>query len=439
MNLRFRLPTALSSSLVIAALAPTFAASSARAFGEDICYLKTGGLAQCVPLTFGCQPGEYSTKCEATTLAASLSMGLRRTSGRSMIHMDATYLMARAVGFDANSAYWIAAYDQAEDLGRYVPADKQGIPIVDVTTCDAANPPANCRYVTEDVGGVTRMSMPTGGTLYHFVVPSGGHQHGAVEGVDGLHPDVEDAETEGFLNHMRAWAFGGDLLCTGGVTTQSADGDYALGETCFEHADGSAGTIAGAISAIATFKIPFAFATGPQVISRLDDQEVTGDSFDDYVGAAIAPFARFGLYLHTYQDRISHHVCTDGSVESGPWTKGPDFLVNLASPECAQGLHFLRHAFEVGVRQSLLTAADRTMPAGIEGTYDELLAFAKARGVARPEAQLPARRAALTASIVAVLEVPEPAKRQDAMIQLGCALGIEPSPGLGSCSARTSR
>lgn len=113
MNLRFRLPTALSSSLVIAALAPTFAASSARAFGEDICYLKTGGLAQCVPLTFGCQPGEYSTKCEATTLAASLSMGLRRTSGRSMIHMDATYLMARAVGFDANSAYWIAEIGRA--------------------------------------------------------------------------------------------------------------------------------------------------------------------------------------------------------------------------------------------------------------------------------------------------------------------------------------
>ncbi len=41
--------------------------------------------------------------------------------GRSLVHTDSTYIIARKVGFSVRDAYWIAAYSEATDLGTFVP------------------------------------------------------------------------------------------------------------------------------------------------------------------------------------------------------------------------------------------------------------------------------------------------------------------------------
>ena len=39
-----------------------------------------------------------------------------------------TYLLAQSVGFSATDAYWIAAYDEAADLGSFAPRDNDSQP-----------------------------------------------------------------------------------------------------------------------------------------------------------------------------------------------------------------------------------------------------------------------------------------------------------------------
>ncbi len=80
------------------------ASSPAHAFAEDLCYRNGRGLASCNDLA--CDPGEDDFRCtaDAVTDIARLAGG-----GRSMVHVDATFYLAQAVGLDASTAYWVAA------------------------------------------------------------------------------------------------------------------------------------------------------------------------------------------------------------------------------------------------------------------------------------------------------------------------------------------
>lgn len=422
-------------ALVVAtsAVGSTLPSPSAHAFGEDLCYLKKGGLAQCVPLAKGCKVGEYRPRCAAGSLAASLAMAPKRTSGRSMIHTDATYLMARLAGFDEPSAYWIAAYDQATDLGRFVPADRTGKLLADPDKCPSGvsnGPETACERMTAKIDGLRRENIITGGTLYHFHAPFHEGIKSPIAGIDGLHPNLDGPrDQELFLEHLRHWAMGQGVACTGGFT-DAEGGSFATGPGCFR---GGTGKIVGALAALGPIKFPLVLTPGLQVIVP-GKKPVTSDGFDAYVGKARAPFARIGIYLHALQDRVSHHVCTDQSYAAGPMKDGPMFVIDMTSKECSQPLHFLRHAFEVGIPQGELAPADRTMSAGLAVTFDAVQAFAKLRGVTPPTAA-PARDELLS-GLEGVLAIADPVARQDAMIALGCARGIAPLWGLGACPAK---
>jgi hypothetical protein len=56
-----------------------------------------------------------------------------------MLHADATYFLAQALGFRSDVAYWIAAYNEVADLNRYAPIDQSKRPPKMCVTPSSAN------------------------------------------------------------------------------------------------------------------------------------------------------------------------------------------------------------------------------------------------------------------------------------------------------------
>jgi hypothetical protein len=343
---------------------------------------------------------------------------------RSVFHGDTTALLAQAVGFSADDAYWIAAYDQAVDFGSYEPVDLMGQPY------------GGGGLATARIDGLQRANLQSGGVFFHFISP-----RGAAGTVDGLHPDLGDADSEGFLVHLRNWAMAvtGNLqpLCSDGLTEYSGT-DYALAPTCFTRAGGGASVINAAISAIATAAVSFTVATGSQLIAAADTESPNqyAESFDQIIGGdpGRVANARLGIYLHALADRISHHVCTDGAALVGPTpTPARDFNVDMSTTDCGQGWHALRHFWEIGVDASLLDSQDRTLEAALAAKYDELLKFAAFRGVLAAGADDAGARDAWVDRLMPALAIASGAERLEAIGRIACAHNLSPFPGTGTC------
>jgi hypothetical protein len=428
------LPRPRSTAVAAAALAAgaiLLPARDAGAFAEDLCYAPGGGpLANCGPLPEACRPaGTDTAACKAALIAVVARQRNASDGGRSSVHTDVAFLLAQAVGFSATDAYWIAAYDESADLGAFEIRDNDSRPV------------GGGALATASVSGLVRTDAQSGGVLLHVIAP---YNHGRATpppGVDGLHPDPTDAATEVTLASFRAWALAASSTarpaCTGGLTVQSAAGDYATGAACF-----ATGTpIQASIRLFGPLDLPFGTQAGPQLVQD-STTPVRAPDFDALVAtdgahdrsAGHAADARLGVYLHMLADRITHHVCTDRSVITGPSASG--FFVDLTSSECAQGIHLLRHAWETGVDYARLLPQDRTTLAMLQAIYRELVAFARARGVLRPGADSAATQAAYTAELARALQTFQAADRVAALDAVGCAHRLSPLPGQPVCPAR---
>lgn len=415
----------------LVALSLVLLPTDALAFAEDVCAPKGGGpLQECSPLPTACEPvGTSSSACLAAATTAFVAVKGNFGAMRSVLHADVTHLLAQAVGFSADDAYWIAAYDEVADYGAFEPFDMQGAAV------------GGGALKTAKLDGFVRTDVATGGMLFHFIAPRNAGST-TPPTVDGLHPNPRDASTESFLAHVRAWALAGGgsstPSCTAGLTMPSAAGDYATGGSCFAQG-GAPAPVRGGISALGPTAIPFSITTGPQVIAPGSGgaADVLSPAFDATVGGGAARIAdaRLGLYLHVLADRVSHHVCTDASAISGP--SGPEsaFRVDMTNSDCVQGLHALRHMWETGVDFTKVAAKDRTSEAGIGDVFDELAAFAKARGVANATATDATKRAALLASIAAALAKPGADVRVGAIASIACNGALAPFPGAPACAS----
>ncbi|MEZ4297072.1 MAG: hypothetical protein R3B70_19055 [Polyangiaceae bacterium] len=394
----------------LTSLALTLGASTAFGFAEDLCYLSDGsGVTNCNQLA--CAPGVQTPACIAGTLANAGQIAQTTSGGRSMVHTDSTYYLAQAVGFDAEAAYWIAAYNEATDLGQYVPADRDGNLLVDPADCNVSPLPAGCEYVTAVIDGVTRTNGPTGGMVLHYGAPM--NDDGAL--LDGLHPDVHDEDHEVLLVNLRNWLYSTGEGCTAGLTVLSSGGDYATGPTCYETASGG-GELSYYVPLIGITEnggLPITADLGPQIITDGADP-IYADEIDLAVGTAHVEAAKLGIYVHAAADRISHHICEDTSALEGP--DGGDFTIDYDEDECGQPIHAFRHAQEVGVNQSALPAADRTTQAALELMYDELRAYAAFKGHARMGSGTAAYRSYVIQRVLSSLQVANGAARQDALI-----------------------
>ncbi len=402
-------------------------ASSAQGFSEDICVPKDGGAVQeCAVLPAACLPvGTTSNDCLAAALVEFLAVPGKTGFMRSLVHSDITHLLAQAAGFSADDAYWIAAYDEVPDYGIFEPFDLNGMPV------------GNGTLRTAQLDGLVRTNIPTGGALFHYVAP-----RSSPSPIDGLHPQVGNAEIEGLLAHLRTWAMAGSgnshPLCTGGLTVASDAGDLATGNPCYPAADASV-PLRGSFAILGPTAVPFSITTGPQTLVPSSSPPLFSDAFDSLVGGEggdptrIAN-ARLGIYLHVLGDRVSHHVCSDKSALSGPTGPESAFRLDMTDPECAQGPHALRHIWEQAVDFNQLTPENKTTNAIVGDVYEELVVFAKRRGVANPQADDGSRKTALYAAILSVMQKTGADVRIRALGALACSYGYAPFPGAPACA-----
>lgn len=155
-----------------------------------------------------------------------------KDTGRSMVHMDATYVIAQAVGFSAEAAFWIAAYDEAVDKGSFKPTNECG---------NFLSPDR----MPEDMTGFNRFHLCAGGSEFHYLVKSS-RPNASRSALDlpflGKEPTEEDWREDGQLVQTRTWALGERSgLCVNGITaacdgqSTSLPGSGACyqGDACF--------------------------------------------------------------------------------------------------------------------------------------------------------------------------------------------------------------
>lgn len=385
--MRIRIAIALSCLLLIA--------PSTNAFLEDLCQSRRSG-----PRTLGacirpvCPPGFPANRaCPAQTLDFATIK-----PGRSMIHADSTYFIAQALGYRADVAYWITAYNEVTDYTQYKPLDQCGN--------EASLQNSGRSYISAQFNGFQRTNLNTDGPLDHYVVNfspngQGTDVHGAM-GVQSLYPlhypkpgypvHIDDTYQKTLAN-ARQWAMlpGPEpgLLCTVGLT--SSNGDSCL-----------TGNLTGTVPLIMrssrgfTFDVPvgkkvlnFVSDTDYDYYEKLgaylkDKRKTLGTLWKDPNSDSVpVQLARIGLYLHMLQDTSSHATyCGDdapsppGGTDAGTYMFLSDsttstYNVSFGS-SCASSPHLAGHVQETGTGSDPLPLRDYV---ALNNTVDELIVF----------------------------------------------------------------
>jgi len=372
----------------------------ASAFLEDLC-TKNGKIQWCIKPFSACkeQKDVPNRACPAQVAEFVVI-----PPGRSMIHADATYFIAQALGYRADVAYWIAAYNEVEDYAQYAPIDQ----------CDGQATPTNSgkSYITAEFNGFQRTNTATAGPLYHYVVnfsPNGVgtdvHGAGGVQSEYPFHyptpgyPVRIDDIYQGTLYNQRQWAMqpgtGPGLLCTVGFTvpTDAANGTSNFsGKTCLANVaiSGMVPTVEG-LAAGAKINVQ----SGPKVLdnshgtvlyeklqSYLDDKtKTTGTLWLDPAAPPVpVQVARIGLYLHTLQDTASHSTFCGDDAPSPPGGSDVGTYMAMVSTGvqltfgtyCAAGPHVAGHVQETGTGDQPLPLRDYV---ALNMTVDELIVF----------------------------------------------------------------
>lgn len=386
----------LISLSALALLTPT----TASAFTEDVCF-GSGSAESCYNMGT-CEQGDESAACKARAVSsAATNLG----DGRSMVHFDATYLIARLVGFNMQQGYLIAAYDQATDLGQYVPLDVNGDPLVSASSCKRTRTdPSACTGTTGVIDGLTRTNTSTGGTFLHLSMPYNPDGTDLVSDPDDQYPDVEDADHEVLLSNLRAWVYDGDALCVGGLS------DLASG-ACWGSSPYPTGALWGDVPVIGyTDGVPLSIDMDVQTVKTTGS--VPSTSMALAMPAAHVPYARLGVYMHLLQDRVSHYLCGNASVMYEDPTDPQDVFADYSADECDQIHHAIRHAWETGYP---ITGEHEATRAALEMTWDELATYAMEKGIDSALASDPDAKNAWIDAIIENLEISDAEDRWVAM------------------------
>ncbi len=380
-----------------------------HAFLEDICLgAGTGQIENCISAASACEGPPNSHTNRACALQVQEFRNI--PPGRSMIHTDSTYFIALALGYRADVAYWIAAYNEVTDYAQYKPIDECGH--------QASNSNSGADYISAALNGFQRTNIKTDGPFYHYTAAfsptgTGNDVHGAdgIQAIYPLHypepgyPANIDSIYQGTLFNMRQWAMKPDadagLMCAVGLTVPNGRSNFS-GTSCLAGA-----TIIGKVPAFegGMVNIPVTVQSGQKVLdnsnntvtyySQLktwlsDRSRTTGTLWLDSKAPPVpVQVARLGLYLHVLQDTASHSTfCGDdapappGGSDPGTYMamKGSAVTVNFGT-YCATGPHLAGHVQETATGLNALPLRDYT---ALNITLDELIVFgntvAKANG-----------------------------------------------------------
>jgi hypothetical protein len=386
--MRLQIAIALSCLLVVA---PT-----ANAFLEDLCQSRGSGpqaLGFCVrPVCPASFPPDRACPAQLLDFATI-------KPGRSMIHADSTYFIAQALGYRADVAYWITAYNEVTDYGQYKPLDQCG------NEASAQNSGRN--YIAAAFNGFVRTNLKTDGPLDHYIVsfsPNGQgtdvHGAGGVQSLYPLHypqpgyPVHIDDTYQKTLANARQWAMrpGPEpgTLCTVGLTSPN-------GTDCLS------GMITGSVPLImkSSKGIPFNVPAGKKVLNY--DKDTNTSVYYEALGAYLkdkrktlgtlwkdsdsdsvpVQVARIGLYLHMLQDTSSHATYCGDDAPAPPGGSDPGTFMFISDPKinkvlvsfgssCASSPHLASHVQETGTGNDPLPLRDYV---ALNNTVDELIVF----------------------------------------------------------------
>ena len=122
-----------------------------------------------------------------------------------MVHYDATYIIAQAVGLSASEAYWIAAYTEGTDQGQLVPLGKDGAIVQDLA------------YYPVDLTGLNRYHLCAGGSDFHYPLMTSN-----ISDYPPFQPPLDDPVHHGHLTHVGRWQRGERAkLCISGLTSSN--------------------------------------------------------------------------------------------------------------------------------------------------------------------------------------------------------------------------
>src|SRR3954451_18987846 len=164
-----------SSFIAICLLIAFTTTESASAFFEDLCLPRPNAkgkakLSWCLnPMCV--VPPQPNMACPAQIAEFATVM-----PGRSMLHADSTYLIALALGYRSDVAYWIAAYNEVTDYAQYVPIDQCGEQAANMNAINGLKtlqtaPNTGRDYITASFHGFQRTNTATDGPLDHYTVP----------------------------------------------------------------------------------------------------------------------------------------------------------------------------------------------------------------------------------------------------------------------------
>ena len=381
-------------TVILCTLAVCLVAAPLHAFLEDLCLPRKGSnatLQWCVRPTCAGPYQDPNAACPQQTADFITIM-----PGRSMIHADSTYFIAQALGYRADVAYWIAAYNENADYSQYLPIDQCGVM--------ASTSNSGKSYITAYFNGFLRTSQDTDGPLDHYVVNfspngTGTDVHGP-QGVSGVYPlhypkpgypvHIDDVYQKTLAN-LRQWGMlkttDPGVLCTVGLTE---------GDGCLE-----TGRIIGTVpfflrTGIGSFNIDV--PVGKKVLNYTSDANGTKidtyDQLQNYLNASAGRLwkssppvpvpvqvARIALYLHVLQDSSSHATyCGDdppsapGGCDPGTYMwKDSDGNIQLSFGNgCANKPHIAGHVQETGSGSNSLPLRDYV---ALNNTVDELIVF----------------------------------------------------------------
>jgi hypothetical protein len=298
----------------------------------------------------------------------------------------------------------------------------RGNPIVDPAACKLNKPPTDCKFFAKPLNGLIRTSMSTGGTFFHY----GTLNNPKHNPVNGLNPLLNDPLIESMITNLRAWIFVNNFLCTAGLN------GFQVG-TCYLKSNGMPGKIYGSVPTLERddrMDVPFNITIQEQILHEDEHGKIYASDLKNYVGSNEADDVKMGIYLHTLQDRISHHSCMDLTSLSSPTSSpGENFIADYPRSSCHQGIHLLWHGWETGQNQNGVPASHRTLYPALDLSYDELFNYASRKGMARPHAQDINYKRAVLDGIHLALQEPTPEQRLAALMKAMDSFGFQRLPG----------
>src|SRR5918911_4425012 len=197
---------------------------TAHAFLEDLCQARRPKL-QGTAISWCIQPNSPKQNVNRASVQQTLDFATIKP-GRSMIHADSTYFIAQALGYRADVAYWLIAYNENADYSVYQPIDQCGV--------QASTSNSGKNYITATFNGFKRTNRQTDGPLDHYIVsysPNGQgtdvHGAGGVQALYPFHypPPGQPDPYQLTLKNLRQWAMiptnDPGLLCTAGLTASA--------------------------------------------------------------------------------------------------------------------------------------------------------------------------------------------------------------------------